>query len=59
MKVEKAINKDGTHYYIATGICNGFKFVAEGNTRGEAFRSALILIRENGILRGRHLRAIT
>ena len=45
MKVEKAINKDGTHYYIATGICNWFKFVAEGNTRGEAFRSALILIR--------------
>jgi hypothetical protein len=58
MKVEKVLNKDGTHYYLATGTCNDYKFIAEGNTRGEAFRSALILIRENGIERGRHLKAV-
>jgi hypothetical protein len=59
MKIEKALNKDGTHCYLATGTCNDYKFIAEGDTRGEAFRSALILIRENGIERGRHLRAVT
>ena len=58
MKVEKMLNKDGTHCYVASGICNGYRFIAEGNTRGEAFRSALILIRENGIERGRHLKAV-
>lgn len=59
MKIEKVINKDGTHCYLATGACNGYKFIAEGSTRGEAFRSALILIRENGISRGRHLKAVS
>ena len=50
MKIEQTLNKDGTVSYLATGTCNNYKFIAEGNTKSEAFQSALILIRENGMI---------
>ena len=61
MKIEPTLNKDGTVSYLATGTCNNYKFIAEGKTKSEAFQSALILIRENGIeSRGiSHLKAVT
>ena len=51
MKIEKTINKDGSVCYLATGNCDDYNFIAEGNTRSEAFQSALILIRERGVSR--------
>lgn len=51
MKVKKQHNKDGSIYYAAYGEHEGVKFIAEGETEGEAFQAALIAIRERGISR--------
>ena len=39
MKIEA---QDG--YYLATGTCDGTPYLAEGTTRVEAMRAALLLI---------------
>jgi len=40
------LEKDSTGTWVAAGNVNGVPFVAEGQTRSEAFCAALLLIKE-------------